>query len=252
MFWASETSIKAFMIRKLKNIIEEFRQRDREILSMSRENEWAHIFHDSIRGKAWLQQLPLNIGRWAGNYAFFYVLNRILTDYRPSNILELGLGESSKFISTFIRHELKDSRHTIVEESEEWCHHFQDNFELCSRSEIIVCPLKEEKINDFCVNTYSGFEEKIKNKFDLYVIDGPFGSAHYSRCEIVKLAEQFSLTDEFVIVFDDYNRLGEQETIDDLLGVFERKGIKIYKGIFVGNKRVLVLGTKKFKFIESL
>ena len=43
----------------------------------TKEIEWAHIYHDSIRGKKPIEELGLNIGRWAGNYSFFYVLNRI-------------------------------------------------------------------------------------------------------------------------------------------------------------------------------
>ena len=92
------------MISKIKSLIRENRARQKKILSQTRELEWAHIFHDSIRGKECLQNLPLNIGRWAGNYSLFYLLNRILMDYKPKSILEFGLGESSKFISTYLEY----------------------------------------------------------------------------------------------------------------------------------------------------
>ena len=45
-----------------------------------KELEWANVYHDSIRGHTAIEQLPLNIGRWAGNYAFFYILNSIIID----------------------------------------------------------------------------------------------------------------------------------------------------------------------------
>tara|TARA_R110000868_G_scaffold257932_1_gene515176 strand:- start:140 stop:862 length:723 start_codon:yes stop_codon:yes gene_type:complete len=239
------------MFQKIKKITEEFRQRDRKILSATLENGWANVYHDSIRGKEWLEKLPLNIGRWAGNYAFFYVLHRVLTEYRPNKILEFGLGESSKFINATLKNELTESTHKIIEESSEWKSQFMNNHNLSSHSEIIICPLKKEEVKSFSVNVYDGIDKYTKNKFDLYVVDGPFGSEHYSRYDIVKLAKHFEATDEFVIIFDDYNRKGEQDTVNELLILFKKQNITIYKGIYVGSKRVLVLGTQKYKFIES-
>jgi hypothetical protein len=37
----------------------------------TKEIEWAHIYHDSIRGKKAIEELELNIVKWAGNYCFF-------------------------------------------------------------------------------------------------------------------------------------------------------------------------------------
>ncbi|WP_347924932.1 hypothetical protein [Pontimicrobium sp. SW4] len=239
------------MFQKIKKTVEEFRQRDRKILNATLENEWANVYHDSIRGKAWLEELPLNIGRWAGNYAFFYVLNRVLADYKPKKILEFGLGESSKFINATLKNELTESTHKIIEESNEWKNHFITNHDLSSHSKIVICPLKKEEVKGFSVNIYDSLDKYTKSKFDLYVVDGPFGSARYSRYDIVKLAEHFEATDEFIIIFDDYNRQGEQDTVKELLLLFKKLNITIYKGIYVGSKRVLVLGTQKYKFIES-
>ena len=129
------------MINKIKSIIRELRENDKKFLSMlhtnetqAKELEWAHIYHDSIRGKTHIENLSLNIGRWAGNYCFFYVLNRILADYKPEKILDLGLGESSKFISTYLDYYLLNSSHTIVEQDENWTAAFKDRFQLSIRS----------------------------------------------------------------------------------------------------------------------
>jgi len=97
---------------------------NREIILQNKEIIWSQIFHDSIRNKTSLKNLPLNIGRWAGNYSLFYVLFRILNDFKPKKILELGLGESSKFISVFIQNYLNDSIHLIIEQDESWKNNF--------------------------------------------------------------------------------------------------------------------------------
>ncbi len=101
------------MIKGIKKVINN-QILTEEILLTNRELLWANNFHDSIRGKKCLQELNLNIGRWAGNYSFFYILNRVLMDYKPIGILDLGLGESSKFISTYLDNFLPNSFHTII------------------------------------------------------------------------------------------------------------------------------------------
>jgi hypothetical protein len=93
------------MISKIKALIKENRNNHLMNSMLLKDLEWANIYRDSIRGKEWLEKLPLNVGRAAVNYNFFYVLNRILNDYKPNRILEFGLGESSKFISTYILNE---------------------------------------------------------------------------------------------------------------------------------------------------
>ena len=83
-------------IRKIKNNLDrnfKFHQQNfdlnRKILDQNEELLWAEIYHDSIRGKGELENLSLNIGRWAGNYSFFYVLHRILDTWKPGRILDL-------------------------------------------------------------------------------------------------------------------------------------------------------------------
>ena len=117
------------MLRKVfKKIKKQFQKKEDVLFLQTKEIEWAHNYHDSIRGISFIETLNLNIGRWAGNYAFFYVLNRILNDYKPKKIIEFGLGESSKFISKYIEFSLKDTKHTIIEQSEEWKDAFVTGF----------------------------------------------------------------------------------------------------------------------------
>ncbi|AMC10158.1 hypothetical protein Lupro_02340 [Lutibacter profundi] len=239
------------MLKKIKNLIRENRQLHKENLLQLKELEWAHIYHDSIRGKDWLEKLPLNIGRWAGNYPFFYLLNRILTDFKPNSILEFGLGESSKFVSTYLENELKNSNHLIIEQDETWHQNFKLKFQLSLLSKVAICPLYKRKVFNCDVNSYSGIEDIINQNFDLYIVDGPFGSENYSRYDIVELARDFTKNDEFIIIIDDYQRIGEKETVQELLKMLKEKGITIYWGEYSGNKSVGVLGTEKYKSVKS-
>lgn len=240
------------MISKIKKIISENRFRQEQQILLSKELEWGHIYHDSIRGKKWLENLPLNVGRWAGNYSFFYVLNRILQDFKPKAILDLGLGESSKFISSFLENDLIDSEHTIVEHDENWISEFQNRVTLTNRSNIVYCPIKEIEIKGHKSNSYDGFNEKVKGKFDLYIVDGPFGSVRYSRYNIISKIEEFDLNDEFIILFDDTNRRGEKDTLEDIINILQRKKFEIFIGYYQGNKSNSVIATKKYRFATSL
>ncbi len=207
------------LLKQNKEIIKQ----NKEILKANKELEWAHIFHDSIKDKSWLNDLSLNIGRWAGNYSFFYVLNRILLDAKPNNILEFGLGESSKLVTRYIQNYLVNSSHDIVEQSDEWTSHFNSRFTLAEASKVHILPLTQSIIKSHNSNGYKDIDKIITKKYDLYIVDGPLGSEHYSRYDIVKVAENFTSEDEFIILFDDYNRKGERETYEDLMRTLNSK-----------------------------
>jgi hypothetical protein len=244
------------MFKKIKNfinaILKDNNGRHQQNNLHLKELEWANIYHDSIRGKNALQNLPLNIGRWAGNYTFFYVLNRILNDYKPKSIIEFGLGESSKFISVFIENYSKESQHLIIEENALWRDAFNSNFTLFENSKIEVCDLVTKQVKGFDVNGYNEIEKFTASKFDLYIVDGPFGSPNYSRYDILKFAENLSEKDDFIIILDDYHRLGEKQTGDDLEALFKIKNIKVNKEVYIGVKSLIVFATDKYKYATSL
>jgi len=240
------------MLKKIKSLVQENRALHKTNLLQLKELEWAHVYHDSIRGKEWLEKLPLNIGRWAGNYSFFYVLNRILSDFKPNSILEFGLGESSKFINAYIQNELKKTKYHIIEQDENWKNIYIDNNVISENTTIFVCPILEVEINNFKVNTYANLKQKIKYKYDLYVVDGPLGSSHYSRYDIYYLAKEFKESDQFIILLDDYNRSGEKETAANLVELFKEKNIKTYHTHYTGAKSVFVIASEKYKYVKSL
>jgi hypothetical protein len=240
------------MINKIKRLIKENREFQLTQVKYLKELEWAQIYHDSIRGQEGIKDLSLNIGRWAGNYTFFYILNRVLKDYKPLNILELGLGESSKFISTYLDTSLTKSNHLIIEQDKSWASAFNTQFLLSKRSKIEICPITEKNIHEFPVKIYENLESKIENDYDLYVVDGPHGSPRFSRYDIVSIAKGMSLDHEFIIIFDDYQRQGEKDTFYKLQSVFKEKGITIYHETFFGFKEVKIITTEKYKHCCSI
>lgn len=214
---------------------------------------WANIYHDSIRGRKYLENLNLNIGRWAGNYPFFYVLNRILHDFKPSSILELGLGESSKFIMACSKNFLNNTKHVIVEHDPNWISLYKKSNDTPDNSLFVQLDLIEKEFNGYKTNAYHNFGEKFKDfDFDLIIIDGPFGSKRYSRNDILLLVKELIIKKEFIIIFDDTNRLGERDTMELLISEITKNGIHLNRANYKGVKTLSVLATDAYKYATSL
>ena len=61
-------------------------------------------------------------------------------------------------------------------------------------------------------------------QFELILVDGPFGSDHFSRSQIIDLAKK-NLAPHFCIIIDDYERPGEQETMNEVQNVLKEDNI---------------------------
>lgn len=240
------------IIKRIKNLVLEFRTRDENQKKQNNELIWANIFHDTIKDRDWLKNLSISPGRWAADYSFLYVLVRILSDYKPKKIIEFGLGETSKIISSFLDNELKDSKYTILEQDENWIEVFKNRFDLSKKVELLHLPLYKKEVKGCIVNSYKDIEEKIDEAFDLYIIDGPFGSQNYSRYDICTITERLRKEDEFIILIDDYNRNGEKDTATELMKQLSINGCEIHNSVYSGTKDQIIIATNKYRFITSI
>ena len=150
-------------------------------------------------------------------------------------------------ISAFISNELQSSNHVVLEQSAEWIETFKAKHKLAQNTTILHLPLIETNVNNFPVNSYNGIEG-VKDSFELYIIDGPFGSDRYSRYDICLLAANFSEGDEFIIIIDDYNRVGEKDTATALLEIFQKKAINVTTGVYSGNKAKIIIASERYKY----
>ena len=118
------------MIKKIKNLLSTIKQNNSKLLIIEqqnllienfvRENNWGNIFNTAISGSNWFKNVPLNVGRWAANYSLLYILYRTLNEIKPQNILELGLGETTKMIQAYKQFHNKEACCTTIEQNEEW------------------------------------------------------------------------------------------------------------------------------------
>ena len=217
---------------------------------------WAEYLKLSISDKPWLKSLAFHPGRWAGNFTFFFLLNRILTLTKPKSILEFGLGESTRFINSYLQNEFKETHLKVIEHDIDWIECFQTENELSKRVTIEKLELTNIKYRGCNLPAY---EQKGLNQIDLNdnfkkinlaIIDGPFGSKKkFSRVDILELINNYpkNFVDTIFIV-DDTNRKGERNTLKEIVKLNQD-----YLSInYHGSKSVGVAVPAKHKFLLSL
>ena len=120
------------------------------------------------------------------------------------------------------------------------------------------CNLERFKYDDKDNLKYKDLNDTIKNQqFDLIIIDGPQGwlptspvtLQEFPRSNIWDLVET-NLKEDFVIIIDDYDRMGEQNTVKILKERLHECEIEYDFFVIGGLKKQAVLFSRKFKFIK--
>ena len=214
--------VKKWIKQKLRDIFDAGIQNSHKMIM---ENYWAQVFNSTIYDSDFLAYKTFSPGRWAASYSFLYVLYRALNEFKPKRIIEFGLGETSKMTIQYASKHLADL--CIIEQDSNWIEAFSNKV---PQSFNVNKWTKVYELEEYD-NGYSGVGRRYKNfatsdfldKYDFFVIDGPFGSAHFSRTEILGFIEQDKLQDDFVIILDDCGRLGEIETFGKIQELLKQK-----------------------------
>ena len=240
-------------LKKLNDLLE-------NEVSVSNEILWANIFHDTIKGSRWLSNQPFSPGRAAIGYPTLYALYRILDEFQPKRILEMGLGQSTKMIGTYVKWKVKngdDCKHYVVEHDESWINFFRKSFELSEASKVVHMDLIKPFIDldsgeKTSINMYAGFGEYFEDeKFDLIFIDGPFGSPIYSRMDIIDILPE-CLKDSFILMLDDAGRVGEQNTLKMIGNVLDKNKIDYAFNYYVGQKATSIITSRDLHFLCTM
>ena len=176
------------------------------------DNLYATILHDSIKNNSWLKT-NLSLSSGAIGYNFAYILYRTLNDIKPNSILELGLGQSTKIITDYVKVH-KNVNHDVVEHNPEWIEFFKKSTDMSEFQHVHLLENYKKKYKGKTLNAYKNFSGEFKNKkYNLICIDGPVGHGQeYARMDILDILPE-CLEKEFVIILDDCERIGEQNTI---------------------------------------
>ena len=215
---------------------------------------WAEIYNSTITKSRWLKDKAFSPGRWAVGYPYLYVMYRILNEVQPQNILELGLGQSTKMIGQYTSY-YKRVHHQVVEHDPEWIDFFKKNYSLSERTKLIqlnreFVPYKEAEK----VRVFKDFSQTFKGqKFDFISIDAPLGGdmKEYARIDVLQMIPT-CLAEDFIIMIDDCERSGEAHTVMEMERVLQENQILYKKGKYSGKKDCIVIASNALKFVCSM
>ncbi|HWC54790.1 MAG TPA: hypothetical protein VG676_14480 [Chitinophagaceae bacterium] len=212
---------------------------------------YAEIFNSTITNSKWLKNKSFSPGRWAIDYAFLYTLYKVLNDVKPSGILEYGLGQSSKMIYQYVAY-YTDAFALTIEHDEQWEKYFKNTIESEYEINVKLAELETIQYKGYDTLSYKKINDIIpEKKFDLILLDAPFGSPHYSRSQILDLIPYY-LSNSFCIILDDYDRPGERETFVELCDLLKKNKIDFTSRIYSGNKDHVLLCSSDWRFLTSL
>lgn len=225
---------------------------EKEMSILVERNQFCDIRH----GIDWLDENMSIIGDgdWAVGYSYLSVLCKILQIKMPSNILEMGLGQSSKVLMSYQKYSGCDYR--IIEQDEEWYRFFKkDTGSLLDHAQVFIKPVKQvynEKYGTN-VNCYSDIGDVIEksNTFDLISIDGPWGSDGISRIDILPYIPQ-CLKKSWCILVDDYERIGEKNMIVELEEILQKSSTVYCKKIYGKYRQLCLFASSDNKFFCSM
>lgn len=220
------------------------------IISQQQELIMAHKYHDTIADYEWLKYKGISPGKWAVDYTFCYTLARTLNAMHPQDILECGLGQSSRLIHQYA---------AFYQVNALTCEHDQNWIEFLKAEVGDHYPINIKKVELQNINykdehtlSYKDFEKLFDGKkFDFIVIDGPFGSPHYSRSQAIALCNN-NLKERFCIIMDDTEREGEKETVGEIKELLEKKAIDFVMATYFSIKSHTLICSRDLSFLTSL
>lgn len=220
------------------------------IIRLQQELFMAHKYHDTVADYEWLKYKSISPGGWAVDYAFCYTLARTLNAMRPQNILECGLGQSSRLIHQYAS--FYNVAAITCEHDQSWIDFLKQDFGNNHPVHIKKVELEEIEYNGHKTLTYKNIPGICGGeKYDLLLIDGPFGSPHYSRSQAIDLCKN-NLAEHFCVIIDDTERVGEQETVDEIKKTLSKKNISFATAIYSSTKSHTLICSKDLSFMTSL
>lgn len=237
------------IVKKIKAYLKKVSDQNMELI-------WANVWRDTCMDIKWIQGISsLSPGRSAVGYNYLYVMTRILNELEPHHVLDLGLGISSTLISNyFAENTYDDALHIICEHDKEWGEFYSRKHSLSEYSHIAYQELTTKRNNGFDYSAYKDLGKDIGQiRFSVISIDAPFGymGGDSSRRDILEFLPNI-LEKHFAIVIDDYERIGEQNTVRDIEQILKSNDIPYRLGIYPGLSYVCVVASEQDKFLCTL
>ena len=250
------------MKRLYKNVTKAIRRMvgteklSRQIEPQIAEMHYATLFHDTIIDSEWFKYKSLSLGTWAIDYGTAYVIYRVLDMMHPENLLEFGLGQSSKIVHQYSNYYRREA--LTIEHDEKFVKFFLNETNDKYPLHIEMVDLEKKVYKGHDTLSYKNIKGMLgETKYNFIFVDGPFGTntdGHdyfYSRTEILDILDT-NLAESFCVIIHDYNRIGEQNTIDDVLKKLEENGIRYYTSVYSATKSCMLICSADLQFLTTV
>ncbi len=214
---------------------------------------YTQLLHDSINGSMWLKDQAFSLYGWAANYGLIYLLFRVLDQIQPTQILEFGMGQTSKLTTQYITNKNSKAHLDLVEHNPDWIQAYSSQLIIDDRANVHQLTLDIEKLNEVEYTRYNQHQLAqitAGKKYDLIIIDGPVGSQIQSRSNILDLID--CLNQDFIIIFDDAGRPGEKDTIEKTLQLLTNRGVEYATFERISVKEQFVITSPSYAFVGYL
>ena len=254
--------------KELNKIYRHLLRNDRKIAQMQKELQvWrdlsnrqfkelnvADLLHDTIINSTWLKNKSFSLHGWAANYSFIYMLYRILDNAKPQNILEMGIGQTSKVTSQYIAYCNPSAMLDIIENDESWITTYQPQLAQNTNVKIHQRDLELFTYDRTECRKYKDLNEIVGNtKYDLIIIDGPWGAEqNLPRSNVLDLIKNHNLSDDFIIIFDDTERKGEHNTSAQAMKLLQEQNVEHFVFQRFGIKTQTYITSLTKSFIQYL
>jgi hypothetical protein len=145
----------------------------------------------------------------AASYSLLYLLFKCTRAFKPNRVIELGAGQSTLLLEALRKQGVWNGSVFTLEEDKAWA----EAVSARTASRVAHAPLCLQAVNGRKVWTYGlSNHEEAQKEFDFLLIDGPRGSPRWSRLAATQFLDSLS-KDRFIVIMDDFNRFGEQQTM---------------------------------------
>ena len=254
--------------KELNKIYRHLLRNDRRIAQMQKELQelrslanrqfkelnFADLLHDTIIRSDWLRDKSFSLHGWAANYSFIYMLYRILDNAKPQNILEMGMGQTSRLTSQYVAYCNPNAKLDIIENDAGWIAMYQPQLAQNEHIKVHHRDLEFFTYDKIECRKYKDLNEVVGNtKYDLIIVDGPFGANQtLPRSNVLDLIKNHNLAEDFIIIFDDTERKGEQNTSFQAIKLLQEQGIEYFTFQRYGIKTQTYITSLTKSFIQYL
>ncbi len=152
----------------------------------------------------------------SASFSLLYLLLRAVTELPLKYVVELGCGQTSLLLDAL--QQVRPLQTVSLEHDPEWARRIQAQV----KHPVVQADLVERSIRGRQAWTYN-FDLAGTESCDLLLVDGPPQATRCSRWGALEWVER-GLGDDFLILFDDAERRGELDTIEETVALLRQQG----------------------------